>query len=74
MGDFCDEDETIATVDTDKVSIEVKSPVPGELKEALVEEGDEIQVGQVIARIIKGKPRVQPEEQQRKHLLESTQP
>jgi 2-oxoglutarate dehydrogenase E2 component (dihydrolipoamide succinyltransferase) len=44
-------DEPIASLETDKVSVEVPSPVTGVLTEQLVQEGDEVAVGAVIARI-----------------------
>ncbi|HEX3677827.1 MAG TPA: 2-oxoglutarate dehydrogenase complex dihydrolipoyllysine-residue succinyltransferase [Sphingomicrobium sp.] len=44
-------DEPIASLETDKVSVEVPSPVAGVLAEQLVKEGDNVAVGAVIARI-----------------------
>jgi len=44
-------DEPIASLETDKVSVEVPSPVAGFLTEQLVQEGDNVAVGAVIARI-----------------------
>ena len=44
-------DEPIASLETDKVSVEVPSPVAGVLAEQLVGEGDIVAVGAVIARI-----------------------
>src|SRR5918993_2818602 len=44
-------DEAIATLETDKVSVDVPSPLAGVLTEALVNEGDTVAVGAVIARI-----------------------
>lgn len=44
-------DEPIASLETDKVSVEVPSPISGVLTEQLVEEGDNVAVGAVIARI-----------------------
>src|SRR5690348_18492691 len=44
-------DEPIASLETDKVSVEVPSPVAGVLTEQLVQEGDTVAVGAVIARI-----------------------
>jgi 2-oxoglutarate dehydrogenase E2 component (dihydrolipoamide succinyltransferase) len=44
-------DEPIASLETDKVSVEVPSPVAGVLTEQLVREGDNVAVGAVIARI-----------------------
>ncbi|HVM21830.1 MAG TPA: 2-oxoglutarate dehydrogenase complex dihydrolipoyllysine-residue succinyltransferase [Sphingomicrobium sp.] len=44
-------DEPIASLETDKVSVEVPSPIAGLFSEALVAEGDTVAVGAVIARI-----------------------
>src|SRR6266567_2910946 len=44
-------DEPIASLETDKVSIEVPSPVAGVLCERLAKEGDNVAVGAVIARV-----------------------
>ncbi len=44
-------DEPIASLETDKVSVEVPSPVAGVLSEQLVQEGDTVAVGALIARI-----------------------
>lgn len=49
VGDEIEEDESILEVATDKVDSDVPSPVSGVLKEILFEEGDVVQVGQVIA-------------------------
>src|SRR5881628_2249407 len=44
-------DEAIASLETDKVSVDVPSPIAGVLTEQLVREGDNVAVGAVIARI-----------------------
>jgi 2-oxoglutarate dehydrogenase E2 component (dihydrolipoamide succinyltransferase) len=44
-------DEPIASLETDKVSVEVPSPVAGVMSEQLVKEGDTVAVGALIARI-----------------------
>ena len=53
-GDAVAADEGIAELETDKVSVEVTSPVAGVLAEQLVKEGDNVAVGAVIARIDEG--------------------
>src|SRR5206468_6818454 len=53
-GEAVAEDEPIASLETDKVSVEVPSPVAGVLTEQLVKEGDSVAVGAVIARIDQG--------------------
>jgi len=53
-GDAVAADEPIASLETDKVSVEVPSPVAGVLSEQLVKEGDTVAVGAAIARIDEG--------------------
>ncbi|MFN3389984.1 MAG: biotin/lipoyl-containing protein, partial [Allosphingosinicella sp.] len=50
-GDPVKADEPIASLETDKVAVEVPSPVAGTMGEQLVAEGDTVEVGAVIARI-----------------------
>ena len=50
-GDAVAADEGIAELETDKVSVEVTSPVAGVLAEQLVKAGDTVAVGAVIARV-----------------------
>jgi 2-oxoglutarate dehydrogenase E2 component (dihydrolipoamide succinyltransferase) len=47
-------DEPIASLETDKVAIEVNAPAAGTMGEQLVKEGDTVNVGAVIARIEAG--------------------
>jgi multifunctional 2-oxoglutarate metabolism enzyme len=54
VGDFIKVDDTIVEVSTDKVDLELPSPASGTVVEILVEEGDTVTVGQVIARISPG--------------------
>ncbi len=50
-GDAVALDEPIASLETDKVAVEVPSPVAGVLGEQLVKEGDTVNVGAVIATV-----------------------
>src|SRR5690242_15481120 len=50
-GEAVAQDEPIASLETDKVSVEVPSPIAGVLTEQLVREGDTVAVGAAIARI-----------------------
>ena len=54
VGDFIKVDATIVEISTDKVDVELPSPASGTVTELLVEEGDTVTVGQVIARIAVG--------------------
>src|SRR6202045_2346438 len=51
VGDPIKTDETIVEISTDKVDLELPSPASGVVSEILVEEGETVTVGQVIARI-----------------------
>ena len=53
-GDAVAQDEPIASLETDKVSVEVNSPAAGTLSEQLFKEGDTVEVGATIARIGEG--------------------
>src|ERR1700754_686250 len=53
-GDAVEEDETIVEISTDKVDAEVPAPTSGTLTEVLVDAGDTVTVGQVIARMTSG--------------------
>jgi 2-oxoglutarate decarboxylase len=51
VGDPIKLDDTIVEISTDKVDVELPSPGSGIVSEILVEEGETVTVGQVIARI-----------------------
>src|SRR5215210_2174325 len=53
-GDAVAADEPIASLETDKVTVEVPSPVAGVLTEQVADEGETVAVGAVIARIDEG--------------------
>ena len=53
-GDAVNADEPIASLETDKVAVEVPSPVAGTMAEHVVGEGDTVAVGALIARIEAG--------------------
>ena len=53
-GDAVAHDEPIASLETDKVAVEVPAPVAGVMGEQLVKEGDTVTVGAVIATIEAG--------------------
>src|ERR1700730_1200097 len=51
VGDPIKADDTIVEISTDKVDLELPSPASGVVAEILIEEGETVTVGQVIARI-----------------------
>ncbi|HZG09465.1 MAG TPA: 2-oxoglutarate dehydrogenase complex dihydrolipoyllysine-residue succinyltransferase [Allosphingosinicella sp.] len=53
-GDAVAVDEPIASLETDKVAVEVPSPVAGTMGEQVVAEGETVEVGALIARIESG--------------------
>ncbi|KAG0593849.1 hypothetical protein M758_UG024900 [Ceratodon purpureus] len=53
-GDSVAVDEIIAQIETDKVTIDVRSDVAGNIEEILAEEGDTVKAGTKIARVAEG--------------------
>ncbi|TQN43062.1 biotin-dependent enzyme [Blastococcus colisei] len=51
VGDLVTEDEPVAEMETDKADAEIVSQVSGRITELLVEEGAQVEAGQVIARV-----------------------
>jgi pyruvate/2-oxoglutarate dehydrogenase complex dihydrolipoamide acyltransferase (E2) component len=54
VGDRVEEGQVIATVETEKVEAELEAPVSGVLAEILVEAGQTVEVGTLVARIESG--------------------
>jgi 2-oxoglutarate dehydrogenase E2 component (dihydrolipoamide succinyltransferase) len=54
VGDTIEADETLLEISTDKVDTEVPSPASGVVTEILVQEGETVEVGTVLARIGSG--------------------
>lgn len=54
IGDFVSQDETIATIETDKIDVEVNAPVSGTITEFLVDVDATVEVGQEIIKIEEG--------------------
>lgn len=55
VGDTVERDEVILVVETDKASVEIPSPVAGEIQDILVEAGDFVNVGDVLITFANGK-------------------
>ena len=53
-GGFVTAGEPVLEVDSDKASMEVPAPVSGTLIETLAEEGEEVAIGAVVARLKEG--------------------
>jgi pyruvate dehydrogenase E2 component (dihydrolipoamide acetyltransferase) len=51
VGDHVEADETLLEISTDKVDTEVPSPASGTVSEILVQEGETVEVGTLLARI-----------------------
>jgi 2-oxoglutarate dehydrogenase E2 component (dihydrolipoamide succinyltransferase) len=53
-GDAVAVDEPVVAIDSDKATVEIPSPVAGRLQEQAAKPGDEVAIGQVVARIAEG--------------------
>lgn len=54
VGDQVEQDEEIASIETDKIDVSVNAPAAGVITELLVNEGDTVTVGQDLAKIDAG--------------------
>ncbi|KAL6914579.1 hypothetical protein FSST1_012339 [Fusarium sambucinum] len=54
VGEAVEQDEEIASIETDKIDVLVNANEPGAIAEYFVEEGDTVVVGQDLARIVTG--------------------
>ncbi|KAF5682628.1 2-oxoglutarate dehydrogenase E2 component (dihydrolipoamide succinyltransferase) [Fusarium denticulatum] len=80
IGDYVEQDEEIATIETDKIDVAVNATESGTIKEFLVAEEDTVTVGQDLVRIELGgapsgdkkeAPKEEPKEQPQKSESES---
>ena len=62
-GEVVNADEAIVEIETDKVNLEVPSPISGILSEINSKEGDTVEVGAVLGTISQGNVKVEKEEQ-----------
>jgi len=51
VGDAVKEDEVVAQIETDKVTVDVRSPVSGVIREIMAAEGDNVTVGKDLFRV-----------------------
>ena len=56
-GDLVEEDEALLSIETDKVTVDVRTPVSGVVKSILVSQDDSIEVGRVVAVVSEGEGR-----------------
>ncbi|KAL2056390.1 hypothetical protein ABVK25_003413 [Lepraria finkii] len=56
IGDYVEQDEEIATIETDKIDVAVNAPEPGTIKEFLANEEDTVTVGQDLLKLELGGP------------------
>ena len=54
VGDHVEQDEEIASIETDKIDVSVNAPEAGVITELLVSEGDTVEVGQEIIKMDAG--------------------
>lgn len=54
LGDSVAMDEPLVELETDKVTVEVPSPVSGQLSEIIAQEGDTVAVGALLASVLEG--------------------
>jgi 2-oxoglutarate dehydrogenase E2 component (dihydrolipoamide succinyltransferase) len=59
-GDSVAADEPIVELETDKVTLEVPSPVAGKLGEIIAAEGETVEVGALLARVEEGAAGTKP--------------
>lgn len=63
VGDYVEQDEEIATIETDKIDVSVNAPAAGTIKEFLANEEDTVTVGQDLVRLeLGGEPSSKSEE------------
>ena len=70
-------DQVIAQIETDKVTIDVRSPAPGVLSSYAVAKGDTVTVGQLVATVTPsagGAAAPPPQQQQQQHAAPAKQP
>lgn len=54
VGDYVEQDEEIASIETDKIDVSVNAPEAGTITELLASEGDTVTVGQDLAKLEPG--------------------
>ena len=70
-GDTVEADEAIVELETDKVNLEVPSPISGTLSEISFKDGDTVEVGAVLGLISEGNVEIKKEVETTKHSEKS---
>ena len=72
VGDAVAADEPIVELETDKVTVEVNAPVAGAIVELVAGEGDEVEVGALIAMIKEGAEGAAPAKEEKAEAKEES--
>ena len=67
-GEIVEADEAIVELETDKVNLEVPSPISGTLSEISFKDGDTVEVGAILGLISEGNVEIKKEVETKKHL------
>ena len=66
-GEIVEADEAIVELETDKVNLEVPSPISGTLSEISFKDGDTVEVGAILGSISEGNVEIKKEVETKKH-------
>ena len=67
IGETVEADEAIVELETDKVNLEVPSPISGTLSEISFKDGDAVEVGAILGSISEGNVEIKKEVETKKH-------
>ena len=72
VGDQVEVDEAIVELETDKVNLEVPSPISGTLSEINSKDGDTVEVGAVLGSVLDGKLKIEKNESSKQEISDDT--
>ena len=72
VGDQVEVDEAIVELETDKVNLEVPSPLSGTLSEINSKDGDTVEVGAVLGSVLDGKLKIEKNESSKQEISDDT--
>ena len=72
VGDQVEVDEAIVELETDKVNLEVPSPISGTLSEINSKDGDTVEVGAVLGSVSGGKLKIEKNESSKQEISAGT--